>query len=83
MKKKLIREIRLKGIKELRQMVSKTNSELILLQTDLKAGKLKNVSALREKKHELAVAKTILKEKEILEPDNAADLAKAAAKEDK
>lgn len=69
MKKKNLKELRTKTIKELRESIIKAEEELVKLQVDKEAGKLKNVHQLTKKRNELAILKTILKEKE-LESEN-------------
>lgn len=71
MKRKQLKEIRTKSVKELKEMIVKSQAELVRLQSDLKTGKLKNVCEQKEKKRELAVEKTILREKELLDQNKA------------
>lgn len=74
MKKKQIKEIRTKNIKELAVIKAKTESELVQLQSDLGSGKLKDVQRVKRKKRELAQIKTIIREKKLLEPEKEENL---------
>lgn len=64
MKIKIKQEIRSKTIPELEKEIIKTEEELAKFRIDLKMGKIKNTSLLKVKSDQLAVAKTILREKE-------------------
>lgn len=66
MKKKQLVELHTKSIKELKDLAKKIQEELVQLQTDLGAGKLKNVNQIKFKRHDLARIKTIIKEKELM-----------------
>lgn len=66
MKKKEIKELPSKPVKELRASEKKAREELARLKVDLKAGKLKNIGLYIGKKGDLARIKTILKERQIL-----------------
>jgi len=67
MKKKDIQELHHKSVKELGELLKKTQKELAQLRTDLGAGKLKDVNQVKKKRHDLARVKTILREKELME----------------
>lgn len=60
-----MQELHTKTIKELRDLVKKTQEELVKLRTDSGAGKLKNVHQIAMKRHDLARIKTIVREKEL------------------
>lgn len=64
MKKKEIKNLRLKTAKELNSLVDKTYLEIVKLRADQKVGKLRNVHQLTQARHNLARIKTILKEME-------------------
>jgi len=63
MKKKQKEEIKLKNITELLAEIRKKSDEIFQARLDLKTGKLKNTSQIRRKNDELAVLKTIIKQK--------------------
>ncbi len=65
MKKKELNELHTKSTDELKQLIKKTRLELIRSQMEQKAGKLKNVHLVKQKRHDLARLKTILKELEL------------------
>ncbi|MBM3205460.1 50S ribosomal protein L29 [Candidatus Shapirobacteria bacterium] len=65
MKKNQKKELHQKNNEELKQLIGKMNEELVKLKMEKQAGKLKNVRLLERKKHELAIVKTIFKEKEL------------------
>lgn len=65
MKKKELKELHTKSITELKQLIKKARLELIKLRMEQKAGKLKNVHLVKQKRHDLARLKTILKELEL------------------
>lgn len=67
MKRKDIQELHSKTIKELKESAKKLQKELVQLQTDLGAGKLKNVHQIKTKRRDLAKVKTIIREKELME----------------
>jgi ribosomal protein L29 len=70
MKKKEIKEIQGKSVKELRALEKKAREELARLKVELKAGKLKNIGLYITKKVDLARIKTILKERQTLNEKN-------------
>ena len=65
MKRKEIKEYHQKSKEELKQQAKKIAEELVKLKMEKQVGKLKNVRLLKQKKHHLAVIKTILREKEL------------------
>lgn len=67
MKKKDLKDLHSKTIKELQGLIQKTESDLVKQQIDLRAGKLKNFALVKKTKSDLARFKTILKEKELNE----------------
>ena len=67
MKKKELKEIRAKNNGQIAEMIKKSQLDLVKLKTDLKAGKLKSMRDLKKKKQELAVGKTLLRERELLD----------------
>lgn len=67
MKRKIKEEIKSKSKNELIEEVNKRESELAQLNFDVSAAKVKNTSILKVKKDELAVVKTILREKTLAE----------------
>ncbi|MCJ7828052.1 50S ribosomal protein L29 [Patescibacteria group bacterium] len=66
MKKKEIKSWRAKSEAELKVLIEKLIGEVVDLKVKLQTGKLKNVKGVTAKRHELAVAKTLLTEKKIL-----------------
>jgi ribosomal protein L29 len=69
MKKKALAELHTKEEKELTKMIIDVQAELVKLQTDLGAGKLKDVQQVNKKKRDLARLKTIIQEKELEEEE--------------
>jgi len=69
MKKKAKEELKNKSVAELAEEVVKRVGELGLLRMGIKMGKAKNTSLLRRRLDELAVVKTIKKEKELVKVD--------------
>lgn len=67
MKKKSKEEIRNKTIPEIESEIDKIEKEIIQLNIDIQMGKVKNTSLKTRKQDDLAVLKTILKEKRLLE----------------
>lgn len=65
MKKKEIKELHVKPIAELKELIKKARVELVKLRLEQGAGKLKNVHLVAQKRHDLARLKTILKESEL------------------
>jgi len=65
MKRKEIKENHQKSQEELKQQAKKIAEELVRLRMEKQVGKLKNVRLLKQKKNQLAVIKTILREKEL------------------
>lgn len=62
MRKKEIKELRQKTGEELSKLVRATEMDLVKLLTEMRAGKLKNVSQIAKKRVSLAVIKTIINE---------------------
>ena len=60
MKKKDIQEMKNKAVGELERFIKDKNDELRVLRFDLAAGKVKDISKLREAKKAVARAKTFL-----------------------
>ncbi len=67
MKRKQKEELRSKSIPELEALIEKTTQEVSHLSIDIQTGKIKNTTLTVRKKDELAVLKTILNEKKLLE----------------
>jgi large subunit ribosomal protein L29 len=65
MKKKEIQDLKVKSEAELIRLVKDTNEKLRALRFDLAAGKVKNVSELRNNRKLVARAKTLLREKTV------------------
>lgn len=70
MKKNTLSELKSKTVSELNKDIAKAIDELGKLKIDLKIGKLKNTSSLRFKADELAILKTLLREKELFSEEN-------------
>lgn len=64
MKGKKLQELRLKKIQELKVLIYEAEKELVKLRMEKASGKLKDKSALRQKRKEIAVIKTLIKEKQ-------------------
>lgn len=67
MDRKAITELHDKSIKELKKQELTLREEIARLRLEKKAGQLKNVHQLKEKRHDLARVLTIIKEKELQE----------------
>lgn len=67
MKKKEKQELHQKTISQLQKEVIKAEKEIAKLRLELRAGKVKNVRGLMNQRQRLAVLKTILREKELVE----------------
>ena len=65
MNKDNLKKLREKTIKELNEEIEKTQKELFGLRMDKEIGKLKNLRSISVKRKEIAVMKTIMKEKEL------------------
>ena len=65
MNKDNLKKLREKTTKELKEDVEKTQKELFSLKMDKSIGKLKNLRSIFIKRKEIAVIKTIIKEKEL------------------
>ncbi len=65
MKKKELKDLHQKTIKELQTLKEKTQEEYLKLKMDKQVGRLKNVHLLDGKRHDLARIKTLLREKEL------------------
>ena len=65
MNKDNLKKLREKTTKELKEDVEKTQKELFSLKMDKSIGKLKNLRSISTKRKEIAVIKTIIKEKEL------------------
>jgi len=65
MNKDNLKKLREKTIKELNEDIKKTQKELFRLRMDQQIGKLKNLRSISTKRKEIAVIKTIIKEKEL------------------
>ena len=65
MNKDNLKKLREKTIKELNEDIEKTQKELFNLRMDQQIGKLKNLRSISTKRKEIAVIKTIIKEKEL------------------
>ena len=66
MKNKLINDFRGKNQPEVITEINKKQDEIFKARLEHKTGKLKDTSCLRRKSDELAVLKTLLKEKQLL-----------------
>ena len=65
MKKKDIQALHDHSVEKLRELLIKAQAELVKLEADLGAGRVKNVHQVKTKRHDLARIKTILREKEL------------------
>ncbi len=70
MKKKQKEEIRAKTAGELVQEAEKRQAEILRLKMEIKMGRVKNTSLLRQKLDELSIIKTILQEKRLKNESN-------------
>jgi len=64
MKKQEIKELHQKPLQDLKQFLEKLQQELIQLNVDKQAAKLKDVHTVYKKRKEIAVVKTMIMEKE-------------------
>ena len=67
MKKKDIQELKNKGEGELMRLVKDKGDELRVLKFDLAAGKVKDISKIREARKAVARAMTVLRQRQITE----------------
>ena len=65
MNKDNLKKLREKTTKKLKEDIEKTRKELFNLRMDKAIGKLKNLRSIFIKRKEIAVIKTIIKEKEL------------------
>lgn len=65
MKKKEKQEIRAKSLPELKGEIQKKEDEIVKLSLEVRMAKVKNTSILKRKSDELALLKTVLREKEL------------------
>ena len=65
MNKDKLKKLREETIKDLKKDIEKTRKELFNLRMDKAIGKLKNLRSIFIKRKEIAVLKTIVKEKEL------------------
>ena len=65
MNKDNLKKLREKTTKNLKEDIEKTQKELFSLRMDKSIGKLKNLRSIFIKRKEIAVIKTIIKEKEL------------------
>lgn len=70
MKTKEFKSIKIKEIKELKNLVSKKKLELIKNQVKILSGKEKNLKKIWALKKEIAQLLTVIKEKKFLEKNN-------------
>lgn len=64
MKKKELKDLHSKTKEELQSLMKKTQGELLKSKMEKQAGKLKNTHLPAHKRNDLAVIKTLIKEKE-------------------
>lgn len=64
MKKKDLEAIRAKPIEDFKELISKTEKELVKSEIDFGAGKMKTRRVISQKRRDLAQIKTVLTEKE-------------------
>lgn len=69
MKNRQKQELRTKTISELIKEIGEKEKEILKLGMEVRLAKVKNTSALSRQKDELAVMKTILKEKQLAETE--------------
>jgi len=65
MKKKKLESLRAKKIEELKTLIEAAEIELVKLKMEKAGKKLKDVTALRKKKEEIAIMKTLIRESEL------------------
>ena len=65
MKKKELNQLRTKTSRQLKSLAEKTTQEIFKLKMEQKTNRLKNVYLVAQKRHDLAIIKTILREKEL------------------
>lgn len=69
MKPKQLKELKLKKTTEIRAIIRKIEKELVSVKLEQAAGKAKNVHLVKTKRQDLAQAKTVLREKELISPE--------------
>lgn len=67
MKRKKIQELRAKRIDELESLVEEAESQLVKLRMERTSDKIKDTTALRKKRSEIAVMKTLIREKQLVQ----------------
>jgi len=67
MKKRELIDLKKKSILELEVLLSEKKTELIKTKLELSLKKVKNVHALKFKRKEIAVIKTLIREKKLME----------------
>jgi len=67
MKKKELADLKKKSILELEALLSEKKAELIKLKLELSLKKIKNVHAIMLKRKDIAMIKTLIREKELME----------------
>lgn len=67
MKKNDLAEVKKMDIKQIKEKVKKTRTEIAGLVIDKNMGKLANLKAVKSKRRDLAQTLTVLKQKELLE----------------
>ena len=65
MKTKQIQELGAKKIAELQSLAVKAESQLVKLKMEKGSGKLKDTTALRKKRQEIAIIKTLIRERQL------------------
>jgi ribosomal protein L29 len=76
MKKQAIKDIKTKDTKELLVMIKKSIGELVKLKMERGLAKNKNIHLVAHKNNEIAVLKTILREKTIVEESKVIEVPK-------
>lgn len=70
MKKKDLKDLREKGIKEINKAVAKNKQEVAMTGAKMKAGQEKKIKKVKHLRREIAQMLTIIREKEILEEES-------------
>lgn len=65
MKRKQQEELRLKTIDELQNLLQKAEVELVKLRMEKASGRTKDTTVLRKKRKQIAVIKTLIREKQL------------------
>lgn len=66
MKRKKLQELRAKKIDKLESLAQEAESQLVKLRMERASGKIKDTTALKKKRREIAIIKTLTREKQLV-----------------